>query len=70
MRHWMNAITFDITGDLTFGEPFGALSADANHPWIEHLFDGLKWINIATTFMQYPLIATPVFALSRKLLES
>lgn len=64
---WMNATTFDITGDLTFGEPFGALDADADYPWIEHLFDGLKWMNISTTLMQYSIVGTPVIALMQKL---
>lgn len=64
---WMNATTFDITGDLIFGEPFGALDADADYPWIKHLFDGLMWINFATTLMQYPIVGKPVIALLRSL---
>ncbi|KAF1928356.1 putative benzoate 4-monooxygenase cytochrome P450, partial [Didymella exigua CBS 183.55] len=64
---WLNATTFDITGDLTFGEPFGALDADAHYPWIEHLFDGLKWVILGTTLSQYPVIGVPFVALLRSL---
>lgn len=29
MRHWFNFITFDVIGDLAFGEPFGCLEKGA-----------------------------------------
>ncbi|KAJ4373726.1 hypothetical protein N0V86_007869 [Didymella sp. IMI 355093] len=66
-NRWVNSTTFDITGDLTFGEPFGALDADADYPWVEHLFDGLKWYNLANTLRQYPIVGTPVIALLRSI---
>ena len=35
---WYNFITFDITGELVFGESFGSLEASEYHPWIKHMF--------------------------------
>ncbi|KAL4810615.1 benzoate 4-monooxygenase cytochrome P450 [Aspergillus unguis] len=35
---WYNSITFDIIGDLTFGEPFGCLETGILHPWIRDMF--------------------------------
>ena len=63
---WMNATTFDITGDLAFGEPFGALEADASHSWIEDTFAQLKWIRLMAPLLAYPIVGVPVFALLRR----
>ncbi|CAM1500429.1 Fc.00g095910.m01.CDS01 [Cosmosporella sp. VM-42] len=39
---WFNFTTFDIIGDLAFGEPFGCLENSEYHPWIHYLFSRLK----------------------------
>lgn len=39
---WYNFTTFDIIGDLMFGEPFGCLEAGGYHPWVATIFDGFK----------------------------
>ncbi|KAK3355434.1 cytochrome P450 [Neurospora tetraspora] len=39
---WYNCVTFDITGDLIFGMPFGALAGNANHPWLQFILGSLK----------------------------
>ncbi|KAH8805095.1 cytochrome P450 [Xylogone sp. PMI_703] len=48
MTQWFNFITFDLIGDLAFGEPFGCLKTSTLHPWIQLLFNGQK----AVTFIQ------------------
>ena len=40
---WYNFTTFDIIGDLAFGEPFGALEAGSYHVWIKNVFGGIKF---------------------------
>ena len=40
---WYNWTTFDIVGDLTFGEPFEALQRAQYHPWITLLFRTIKF---------------------------
>ncbi|PVH96874.1 cytochrome P450, partial [Periconia macrospinosa] len=39
---WLNFITFDIIGDLTFGQSFGCLETGELHPWIQWVFGGVK----------------------------
>ena len=64
MRDWMNFITFDITSDLMFGEPFGCLRDNKMHPWIALLFDSVTAIMVVGVLNQYPALK----AMSRKLI--
>ncbi|KAL5880123.1 hypothetical protein ACKVWM_007994 [Pyricularia oryzae] len=38
---WMNFTTFDIIGDLTFGESFDCLLKSRLHPWVDYLMSRL-----------------------------
>ncbi|KAF6822561.1 trichothecene c-15 hydroxylase [Colletotrichum plurivorum] len=39
---WYNYTTFDIIGDLAFGESFGCLDSSDYHPWVKLIFDDIK----------------------------
>lgn len=39
---WLNFVTFDIIGDLSFGESFGCLESGDFHFWIKVIFDAVK----------------------------
>lgn len=40
---WLNFFTFDVIGDLSFGEsPFSCLAAGEYHPWVLATLDGTK----------------------------
>ncbi|KXJ94060.1 cytochrome P450 [Microdochium bolleyi] len=39
---WYNFVTFDIIGDLSFGESFGCLETGDFHFWIGLIFDAVK----------------------------
>ena len=39
---WISYTTFDLIGDLTFGEPFGCLENSRFHPWIDYILSRLK----------------------------
>lgn len=41
MRHWFNYATFDIIGDLAFGEPFGCLEQGKLDPRVAFMEQGL-----------------------------
>ncbi|KAK4118830.1 cytochrome P450 [Parathielavia appendiculata] len=43
---WFNFTTFDIIGDLAFGEPFGCLEESRYHPWVSAIFRGVKQLGI------------------------
>ncbi|KAM6478604.1 cytochrome P450 [Trichoderma sp. SZMC 28011] len=47
---WYNYTTFDIVGDLAFGEPFGCLQESTFHPWVELVFKSLKNIAFDSSF--------------------
>ncbi|CAG8948790.1 hypothetical protein HYFRA_00001912 [Hymenoscyphus fraxineus] len=39
---WYNYTTFDILGDLAFGQSFGGLDQGSLHPWIKMIFNTVK----------------------------
>ncbi|KAK8099747.1 uncharacterized protein PG998_012988 [Apiospora kogelbergensis] len=39
---WYNYATFDIIGDLAFGESFGGLESATLHPWVAVVFQWIK----------------------------
>jgi cytochrome P450 len=39
---YLNFTTFDIIGDLAFGEPFGCLKDEAFHDWVSLIFETIK----------------------------
>ncbi|KAL7628294.1 hypothetical protein AAE478_002494 [Parahypoxylon ruwenzoriense] len=51
---WM---TFDITGDLSFGQAFGALDNEKSHPWIAISLNALKQGELVDVLNRYPILA-------------
>lgn len=43
---WYNFATFDLIGDLAFGEPFGCLEKSGYHPWVKMIFESVKVLAI------------------------
>ncbi|KAH6683997.1 cytochrome P450 monooxygenase-like protein [Halenospora varia] len=61
VKEWYKYLTFDISGELTFGEPFGALKAAKNHFWISLIHDtGHIWA-ISAIFRRYPALWPLIF---------
>ncbi|KAJ4857898.1 cytochrome p450 domain-containing protein [Trichoderma breve] len=42
MVRWFNYATFDIIGDLAFGESFGCLQSSTYDPWVQLIFNSVK----------------------------
>ncbi|KAI1146446.1 cytochrome P450 [Nemania diffusa] len=53
---WFNFVTFDIFGDLGFGESFDCLQNSRYHPWISLLFNSVKAASFVAAARFYPLI--------------
>ncbi|KAI9706381.1 MAG: hypothetical protein M1836_003386 [Candelina mexicana] len=53
---WYNWTSFDIIGDLTFGESFDCLKDSQYHPWVRKLYDGIKAMTLASGLRRYPLL--------------
>jgi cytochrome P450 len=51
---WFNSATFDIIGDLAFGEPFGCLDEKKLHPWVRLIFEGVYNLSILTCLSRSP----------------
>ncbi|KFY72655.1 hypothetical protein V499_07239 [Pseudogymnoascus sp. VKM F-103] len=68
---WYNWTTFDIIGDLMFGEPFDCLENVSYHPWVSILFDSIKAATIFSTTSLFPGAQTVIMALApKKLIET
>jgi len=66
MVRWFNFTTFDLVGDLVFGESFEALREEEYGFWIAHIFPSLKFVRLLRIVRAYPLIGKPlVFLLTR-----
>lgn len=46
MVSWYTWTTFDIIGDLAFGEPFGCLNRARDDPWIDAVSHSFTWMPI------------------------
>ncbi|KAF5023569.1 hypothetical protein F66182_4382 [Fusarium sp. NRRL 66182] len=56
MVNWFNFTTFDLIGDLAFGEPFGCLEASDYHPWVALIFSSVKNFAWASNMRRYPAV--------------
>jgi cytochrome P450 len=54
MVHWFDWTTFDIVGDLAFGEPFGCLQESKAHPWVNLFVDAMKSIPMLQSLQDLP----------------
>jgi cytochrome P450 len=54
MTSWYNYTTFDIIGDLAFGEPFNCLQDSHCHPWVKAVFPSLKGAVLLRPFLLLP----------------
>jgi cytochrome P450 len=53
---WLNFTTFDIFGELGFGESFNCLQHSKYHPWIALLFNSVKAAGFVVAARFYPLV--------------
>ena len=70
MVSWYNWTTFDLIGDLAFGEPFGCLENCTYHPWVTALFASIKAGTYLSSLRRYGLKFMMVFLIPRRLLKS
>lgn len=56
MVDWFNFTTFDIVGDLGFGESFDCLKDSSYHPWVAMLFKCFKALIVFAMARYYPTL--------------
>jgi hypothetical protein len=50
-----DCLTFDVVGELTYGESFGSLASREMHPWVGVIFDALRAGVVIAYFKRYAL---------------
>jgi cytochrome P450 len=58
---WFNFTTFDIFGDLGYGESFNCLQESKYHPWVALLFKSVKAVSFIAAARLYPVIERILF---------
>lgn len=53
---WMNFMTFDVIGDLGFGDAFHSLDRGDYHPWVRIITDTLPGFSLARLIEFYPVL--------------
>ena len=54
LARWFNWTTFDIIGDLAFGEPFDCLKEATYQTWVAMLMNNLKYIVMMSVTLRFP----------------
>lgn len=54
LTDWMNFVTFDVIGDLAYGESFGCLENVQMHPWIQLTFDFMQTFVVVVVLRSIP----------------
>jgi cytochrome P450 len=63
LSDWYNFTTFDIIGDLAFGEPFGCLSGSDYNDWIQSIFESGRLGTVLQGLSFYPLLKSAMLSL-------
>ncbi|KAK3998014.1 Isotrichodermin C-15 hydroxylase [Cladorrhinum sp. PSN332] len=63
---WYNFTTFDVIGDLAFGESFGCLDGGEYHPWVKAIFNVARLGVIFQSVVHWPLLAELLIRLAPK----
>jgi averantin hydroxylase len=70
MCSWYNWTTFDLIGDLAFGESFRCLENVYNHPWIAFVHGNIESIPFISLFRRYGLFSMVQYIIPKKLLRA
>ena len=54
---WYNWMSFDIIGDLSFGQSFRCLETQMYHPWVETIFGNLKGIALMGACNRFTILS-------------
>lgn len=70
MVDWYNWTTFDLIGDLAFGEPFHCLENVHSHPWIAFIHGNVKSIPFIGLIRRYGLYGFVEYFVPKELLQA
>jgi cytochrome P450 len=64
LSDWYNYTTFDIIGDLAFGEPFGCLQGSNLDGWIQGIFEAGRLGILLQTLSVFPLVKRALMSMA------
>ncbi|KAF1829166.1 putative cytochrome P450 [Decorospora gaudefroyi] len=56
--NWMEMVTFDILGEMAFGESFHCVEKEKHHPWIDLILNHLLEITLVDNLRRFSALAT------------
>ena len=56
LSKWFNLVTFDVIGDLAFGEPFGSVDSGDYHPWVRTMTQNNLWSVLTGSAQRLPIL--------------
>jgi cytochrome P450 len=69
MVRMYNFTTFDVMGDLTFGEPLGMLDSADYHPWVADIFSNFRFGAYLHSIRNYPALESILLKMIPKSIE-
>ncbi|KAH7141621.1 benzoate 4-monooxygenase cytochrome P450 [Dactylonectria macrodidyma] len=66
---WFNLVTFDIIGNLAFGQSFGGVSSGTEHFWVSIVVKSLRMGALADCFKRFPWLGVMFQRVFPKLLN-
>ncbi|MCJ1248520.1 hypothetical protein MMC30_005738 [Trapelia coarctata] len=66
IANWFSFFTFDVMGDLVFGESFNCLNDGAFHKWVHIIFTNIKALAFVSVIRYYPALESIVMSLIPK----
>jgi cytochrome P450 len=66
MIKWYNWTTFDIIGDLIYGEPFDCLKNAEYHPWLAVVLQNIRLSSYVALMERYSFLKNPIMSLLPK----
>lgn len=64
MTTWFNLLTFDIIGELAFGQSFGGVENGTMHFWVAVVLSSLQQSSLSDTLMRFPLLGRLFMAMN------
>ncbi len=56
LNNWYNWMSFDVIGDLAFGQSFGCLKSQTYHPWVAMISGNLKAIAVIGACNRFAIV--------------
>lgn len=70
LHKWFNFLSFDLIGDLAFGESYDCLKNEEYHPWVAPIFEVTKISAIMSSMSHYPWLKRTLLRIFRSVIET